>query len=278
MAFCAHTILGRDPFIVEEADADERFLDHPWVIAPPAVRFYAGVPLLTDDGHAIGSLAVMDVVPRTLTPEQRAGVREHLSQMKDLHIVGEGGSVAEALALAQTMKPDLMVLDLSLPDGSGVQACRQVLERMPALRVIIMSIHGESMIVRAALEAGACGYLLKDVAGEQLLQAIRTVLDGQAFLQPCLVQSVLNELRSMMDGAPSRGLASLSPQERRILPLLAEGKTNKEIGVELTLSDKTVKNYLANMFAKLQVTNRASAAALYARRQQQEGAAGGVCL
>ena len=111
-----------------------------------------------------------------------------------------------------------------------------------------------------------------------MLQAIRTVLDGQAFLQPCLVQSVLNELRSMMDGAPSRGLASLSPQERRILPLLADGKTNKEIGVELTLSDKTVKNYLANMFAKLQVTKRASAAALYARRQQQEGAAGGVCL
>lgn len=211
-------------------------------------------------------------------PMVRAGVREHLSQMKDLHIVGEGGSVAEALALAQTMKPDLMVLDLSLPDGSGVQACRQVLERMPALRVIIMSIHGESMIVRAALEAGARGYLLKDVAGEQLLQAIRTVLDGQAFLQPCLVQSVLNELRSMMDGAPSRGLASLSPQERRILPLLADGKTNKEIGVELTLSDKTVKDYLANMFAKLQVTKRASAAALYARRQQQDGAAGGVCL
>lgn len=211
-------------------------------------------------------------------PVVRAGVREHLSQAKELCVAGEGGSVAEALALAQALKPDLMVLDLSLSDGSGVQACRQVLERMPGLRVIIMSIHDEPMVVRAALEAGARGYLLKDVAGEQLLQAIRTVLAGQAFLQPCLVPPVLTELRSMMDGAPSRGLASLSPQERRILPLLADGKTNKEIGVELALSDKTVKNYLANMFAKLQITKRASAAALYARGQRQERSAGRVCL
>ena len=211
-------------------------------------------------------------------PVVRAGVREHLASAKDLRIVGEGGSVVEALTLATALKPDLMVLDLTLPDGSGVDACRQILRLMPDIRILMMSIHDDPVVVRAALTAGAHGYVMKDVAGEQLVNAIRMILAGHSFLQPRLMGPVLHALRDTMNGVFSRGLAALSPQERRILPLLAEGKTNKEIGVELTLSEKTIKNYLANMFTKLQVTKRSSAAALYARGQRQEMLAGRVCV
>ncbi|MEY4526690.1 MAG: hypothetical protein RL768_409 [Nitrospirota bacterium] len=211
-------------------------------------------------------------------PVVRAGVGEILARAKDLRIIGEGASVAESLKLARSLKPDLIVLDLTLPDGSGVNACRQLLRVMPHLRVLMMSIHDDPTVVQAALTAGAHGYVLKDMAGEQLVNAIRMILAGHLFIQPRLIGPVGDALRDAMSGGRSRGLAALSPQERRILPLLAEGRTNKEIGVELTLSEKTVKNYLANVFTKLQVTKRSSAAALYARGQRQEMLAGRACI
>lgn len=211
-------------------------------------------------------------------PVVRAGVGEILARAKDLRIIGEGASVAESLTLARSLKPDLIVLDLTLPDGSGVNACRQLLRVMPHLRVLMMSIHDDPTVVQAALTAGAHGYVLKDMAGEQLVNAIRMILAGHLFIQPRLIGPVGDALRDAMSGGRSRGLAALSPQERRILPLLAEGRTNKEIGVELTLSEKTVKNYLANVFTKLQVTKRSSAAALYARGQRQEMLAGRACV
>ena len=201
-------------------------------------------------------------------PVVRAGVGEILARAKDLRIIGEGASVAESLKLARSLKPDLIVLDLTLPDGSGVNACRQLLRVMPHLRVLMMSIHDDPTVVQAALTAGAHGYVLKDMAGEQLVNAIRMILAGHLFIQPRLIGPVGDALRDAMSGGRSRGLAALSPQERRILPLLAEGRTNKEIGVELTLSEKTVKNYLANVFQKLRVTRRAQAAAFFAKRKQ----------
>lgn len=196
-------------------------------------------------------------------PVVRLGLREQLAAAGDLSIVGEAASVSEAVMLAERLKPDLALLDVHLPDGSGVRACRRMLEAVPHLRVLIMSVHDDPLVVRAAISAGAHGYIMKDAPADVWCYAIRAVLSGASFLHPRLVGAVLQDLRGMGEESPQRRLDSLSPQERRILPLVAEGKTNKEIGSHLSLSEKTVKNYLANMFTKLRVTRRSSAAAFY---------------
>ena len=196
-------------------------------------------------------------------PIVRVGVKERLEGTTDLRVIGEAASAAEAVTLAEALEPDLVVLDIGLPDASGVQACRKILASRPGTRILMMSMHDDMVLVRGAITADAHGYVLKGTSADMLLDAIRLVAAGSCFLHPRLIGMVLTEVRESMCGRPRERVTSLSPQEQRILPLLAQGKTNKEIGSEMILSDKTVKNYLANMFAKLKVSGRSQAAALY---------------
>lgn len=211
-------------------------------------------------------------------PIVRVGVKEQLASMTDLRVIGEAASAAEAVMLAEALKPDLVLLDISLPDASGVQVCRQIAVSRPQTRILMMSIHDDADLVRGAIAAGAHGYVLKGASMDMLLEAVRVVAAGSSFLHPQLIGMVLTEVRKSMCGRLRERVTSLSPQEQRMLPLVAEGKTNKEIGSEMILSDKTVKNYLANMFAKLKISKRSQAAALYARslHERSLGTAGGV--
>jgi DNA-binding NarL/FixJ family response regulator len=198
----------------------------------------------------------------------RVGVRAMLDGEPDLLIVGEAGTLAGTLSEAKRVKPDLVLIESRFPDGSGVETCRMLLKSEPAIRAIIMTRSGDSSACRDAVEAGAHGYVLKDIGRAELLRAVRVVAGGASYLNADMAEQVLSVLKEGLGGAKEPGLHVLSPQERRLMPLVAEGKTNKEIAVELALSEKTVKNYMANMFAKLQVTRRTQAVALYVRAQR----------
>ena len=211
-------------------------------------------------------------------PVVRLGLRERLAGTTDLRVVGEAASSADAIEAADALKPDLVLLDISLPDGSGVHACKQIMASQPDMRILIMSIHDDAALVRSALAAGAHGYVLKDAPADMLIDASRLVASGSSFIHPRLIGTVLKGVREQMGDGPHQQMASLSPQERRILPLVAEGKTNKEIGSALILSDKTVKNYLANMFTKLHVTSRSQAAALYVRALRESSLTTSECV
>jgi two-component system, NarL family, response regulator DevR len=193
----------------------------------------------------------------------RMGLRTLLSAEAALEIVGEAGSVATAVEGAARLKPEVLLLDLRLPDGSGFEACRQILKRLPETRVLILTSVVDDTLVDEAIRAGTHGYLLKEINGRGLVQAIFDVAAGKSILDPAVTARVMQLVKS---GTGRDALAVLSPQERRVLALIAEGKTNKEVGNELGLSEKTVKNYLSNIFEKLHVSRRAQAAAIYAQR------------
>jgi two-component system, NarL family, response regulator DevR len=194
----------------------------------------------------------------------RMGLRALLSADAGLEIVGEASSVATALETATRVKPEVVLLDLRLPDGSGFDACRQILKRLPDTRVLVLTSVVDDTLVDEAIRAGAHGYLLKEINGRGLVQAIFDVAAGKSILDPAVTARVMQLVRS---GGGRDTLADLSPQERRVLALIAEGKTNREVGVDLGLSEKTVKNYLSNIFEKLHVSRRAQAAAIYAQKQ-----------
>jgi len=195
----------------------------------------------------------------------RLGIREQLARATEFRVVGEAMSAAEGSELVTQLNPDLVLLDSRLPDLSGVEACRQIVARDPSRLVVMLSIHDDPALVHEAIAAGAQGYVLKDAPVAMWVEAIRRVAGRGAMLKPQLTGLVLEEVQQMASGLSSQSLATLSPQEYRLLPLVAEGKTNKEIASALDLSDKTVKNYLANIFSKLGITRRTQAATLYAR-------------
>lgn len=195
----------------------------------------------------------------------RLGIREQLARTTEFRVIGEAMSAAEGSELVLRLNPDLVLLDSRLPDLSGVEACRQMVARDPSRLVVMLSIHDDPAFVHEAIAAGAQGYVLKDAPVAMWVDAIRRVAGGEAMLKPQLTSLVLEEVQHMANGLSSNSLAALSPQEYRLLPLVAEGKTNKEIASALDLSDKTVKNYLANIFSKLGITRRTQAATLYAR-------------
>lgn len=194
----------------------------------------------------------------------RLGLRALLSAEPRIEIVGEAGGVAAAVTECARTLPDVALLDIRLPDGTGFEACRQILQRLPATRVLFLSSVADDKLVDEALRAGAHGYLLKEVDGRGLVQAILDVAAGKSILDPMITARVMQLARA---GGGKNPLESLSPQEQRVLALIAEGKINKEVGAELGLSEKTVKNYLSNIFEKLHVSRRAQAAALFAQRK-----------
>lgn len=198
----------------------------------------------------------------------RVGLRAVLDRAAGLSVVGEAATQEDAVAGAKRLRPQVVLMDIRLAsDGSGgIEAAREILACCPGSRILFLTSYGDEETVQAAVLAGADGYVLKDIAAESLIATIRTVAAGRSLLDPRVTRGTLDWLRTAAEAGGQEQLQPLSPQEKRILPLVAEGKTNKEIAVVLNLSDKTVKNYLANMFSKLQITRRTQAAAIFARR------------
>jgi two-component system response regulator DevR len=194
----------------------------------------------------------------------RLGLRTLFAKSERIEVIGEAGSVEDAVSEAQRLRPAVVLMDLRLPDGSGITACREILSRAPATRVLFLTSYSDDDAVRATVLAGAAGYLLKEIGQQALINGIETVAAGQSILDPRVTQSVLRQLTA---GANKNGPAheELSAQERRVLTHVVEGKTNKQIAAALGLSDKTVKNYLSNAFQKLHVTRRSHAAVLFSR-------------
>jgi DNA-binding NarL/FixJ family response regulator len=194
----------------------------------------------------------------------RIGLRTLIEKSESIEVIGEAGTVAAAIAEARRLRPEVVLMDLRLSDGSGINACREILSRDPSARVLFLTSYSDEDAVRATVLAGAAGYLLKEIGHHALIKAIEDVASGQSIMDPRVTQTVLNEL-SDSSKTKSGGTEELSPQERRVLALVVEGKTNKQIALALGLSDKTVKNYLSNAFQKLQVHRRSHAAVVYSR-------------
>lgn len=197
----------------------------------------------------------------------RTGLKTLLATQTEaarFQIVGEAHSVATAVAECTRLKPDVVLLDIRLPDGTGFEACRQILARLPDTRLLILTSVLDDGVVYEAMSSGAHGYLLKEINAGSLCQAIIDVAAGKFVLDPAVTNRVLNLVRHGAPQSDADKLALLSAQERRVLALVAEGKTNKEIAADMELSDKTVKNYLSNVFEKLQISRRSQAAVLYA--------------
>ena len=208
----------------------------------------------------------------------RRGVRELLSAYDDLAVVGEAATAEEALARIPMCKPDVAVLDVRLGgEGiTGVEVCREVRSTNPEVNCIMLTSFADDEALFAAIMAGASGYVLKQINGPDLVSAIRKVAAGESLLDPLLTSRVLERLRSPAPAEPDQ-LADLTPQERRILDLIAEGKTNRQIGETMYLAEKTVKNYVSHLLAKLGMERRTEAAAYAARlaeRKRQSGADG----
>lgn len=192
----------------------------------------------------------------------RMGLKALLTSERDITIVGEAGKVAEAIAMAANVRPDVMLLDIRLADGTGFEVCRQVLKDNPSIRVLFLTSVIDDTLINDAIRSGGQGYLLKEVGAEDLVQAVHDVAAGKSVLDPQATARVLGLVRDRTN-VTTTPISSLSPQERRVLTLIAAGKTNKEVGNDLGLTEKTVKNYLANIFTKLDVTRRSQAVAMF---------------
>jgi len=197
----------------------------------------------------------------------RQGLRALLERREHLTVVAEAGSVAEAIVEAARSQPDVIVMDVRLPDGTGIEACREIRAEYPAIRVLMLTSYADDEAVYTAIVAGAAGYLLKQTRGRELVSAIDAVARGESLLDPLVTSKVLNRMREMAAGGHKDKLSELTEQERRILSLIAEGKTNRMIAAEVFLSEKTVKNYVSTILGKLGMERRAQAAAFMAEQR-----------
>jgi DNA-binding NarL/FixJ family response regulator len=204
----------------------------------------------------------------------RDGIRSLIEAQPDLTVVAEAGSVAEAVRTAAAMRPDVVVMDVRLTDGSGIEATREIRAQRADTRVLMLTSFADDEALFASIMAGAAGYVLKQIRGGELVRAIRTVGAGQSLLDPLVTAQVLDRLRKGKHLLRDEKLARLSPQEERILGLIAEGFTNREIGDQLRLAEKTVKNYVSTILSKLEVARRAEAAAYLARHSTTPGSVG----
>jgi two-component system, NarL family, response regulator DevR len=193
----------------------------------------------------------------------RRGVRDLLEAEPDITVIGEAGTAASALARIPALKPDVAVLDVRLPDGDGVTVCREIRSRMPQVGCLMLTSFTDDEALFDAIMAGAAGYVLKQIRGTDLVGAVRTIASGQSLLDPEAASRVMRRMRDQATHADP--LAGLTDQERRILELIGEGLTNRQIGDRLFLAEKTVKNYVSALFAKLGMQRRAQAAAYAAR-------------
>jgi DNA-binding NarL/FixJ family response regulator len=200
----------------------------------------------------------------------RRGVRDLINAESGITVIGEAATAASALARIPALKPDVAVLDIRLPDGNGVTVCREIRSKMPQLACLMLTSFSDDDALFDAIMAGAAGYVLKQIRGTDLIGAIRTIASGQSLLDPEAASRVMRRMRDQ--AAATDPLSSLTDQERRILVLIGEGLTNRQIGDRLFLAEKTVKNYVSALFAKLGMQRRAQAAA-YATRvfEQQPG-------
>jgi len=194
----------------------------------------------------------------------RQGLRSLLERREHLRVVAEAGMVAEAIAMAAETQPDVVVMDVRLPDGTGIEACREIRAARPETKVLMLTSYADDDAVYAAIIAGAASYMLKQTRGRELVAAIEAVARGESLLDPAVTQSVLTRMREMASGGHKDKLSELTEQERRILGLIAEGKTNREIAETVFLSEKTVKNYVSTILSKLGMDRRAQAAAFLA--------------
>ncbi|GAA3887077.1 response regulator transcription factor [Streptomyces lacrimifluminis] len=203
----------------------------------------------------------------------RRGVRELLSVEDDIEVVGEAGTAAEALARIPATRPDVAVLDVRLPDGSGVEVCREIRSWDAGVKCLMLTSFADDEALFDAIMAGASGYVLKAIRGHELLAAVRDVAAGRSLLDPVATARVMERLRD--GGDPAKGderLANLTERERRILDLIGEGLTNREIGEQLHLAEKTIKNYVSGLLSKLGMQRRSQAAAYVARmRAERQG-------
>ena len=201
----------------------------------------------------------------------RQGLVALLGRRPEFHVVAEAGTVAEAIAAARRFCPDLIVMDVRLPDGSGIEACREIRAEMPDTRVVMLTSYPDEDAVLSAIVAGASGYLLKQVRARDLVAGLEAVGRGESLLDPAVTGRVLERIRRIATADQADELALLTSQEQKILLLVAEGKTNKQIAADVFLSDKTVKNYVSSILSKLNLQRRAQAAAFVAKHRSGPG-------
>ena len=198
----------------------------------------------------------------------RRGLKAVLEERREVRVVGEAGSVRESVELAERLSPDVVVMDLRLPDGTGVEACREIRSRLPDAKVLILTSYADQDALFSAVLAGASGYVLKDLDTSAVQDAVLTVGSGGSLLDPAMATRVLDRLRRGDVGHPADdAFSSLSPQEERILEMIGDGLTNREIAGQLSLSEKTVKNYVSQIYSKLHVERRSQAARLATERR-----------
>ncbi|MGI9647015.1 MAG: response regulator transcription factor [Acidimicrobiia bacterium] len=195
----------------------------------------------------------------------RQGLKTLVDSQEDLEVVGEAGDVDNAIRQVGFHSPDVVVMDVRLPDGTGVEACREIRSRWPDVKVLMLTSYADEEALVSSIMAGASGYVLKRIDSGDLVDAVRRVGNGESLLDPNLTDRLFARIRGDEPDDPL--LARLSPQERKILDLIAEGKTNRQIAEELFLAEKTVKNYVSNLLSKLEMSRRSEAAAYAARLQ-----------
>jgi DNA-binding NarL/FixJ family response regulator len=191
----------------------------------------------------------------------RLGLRSLLEHHTDFEVVGEASSATEAVDKAVELTPDIILMDIRLVGGSGIEATHEITSRQPETKVIMLTSYAEDEMLFSAIRAGAAGYVLKQIGSEALVRAIEAAARGEATLDPSLTQRVFSEVRRAIQNEEEAAFSDLSPQEMQVLALIAEGKTNREIAEALFLSEGTVRNYVSSILSKLGVSNRAEAAA-----------------
>ncbi|KIZ16153.1 response regulator [Streptomyces natalensis] len=204
----------------------------------------------------------------------RRGVQDLLDAEPDIEVVGDAGTADHALARGPALRPDVAVLDVRLPDGDGISVCRELRSRMPGLGCLMLTSFDDDDALLDAIMAGAAGYVLKEIKGADLVTAVRTIASGRSMLDPATTARLMNSLRGEADDAEPEAdaLAELSPREREILGLIGEGLTNRQIGQRLYLSEKTVKNHISRLLAKLGVERRIQAAVMATQLSSGTGA------
>jgi two-component system, NarL family, response regulator DevR len=198
----------------------------------------------------------------------RRGLRALLESDLTIEVVGEAGSADEAVAGSATTTPDVVVMDVRMPGRSGIEACRDIRSHREATKVLILTSFADDEALFSAIMAGASGYVLKQILGNDLLDAIHRVAKGESLLDPSVTGRVLARIRGEVLAGDDGGVEQLTPQERRIIALVAEGMTNRQIGEQVHLAEKTVKNYVSNILMKLDLSRRAEVAAFMARRRR----------